>query len=141
MNSMTSTGTNLGSVPRTNVQDRMRGVPVLTSTALPQTQAGFASWSSPALCPTPKRALNPMTPQRFSPIPQFDGGEESAASEAVNHGDHSDAHSRMSEGSRAINRLLLSLWFLLIPMIWPGSDWIGLIILSQAFLVAAKLIQ
>jgi len=82
-----------------------------------------------------------MTPQRFSPIPQFDGDEESAASEAVNHGDHSDAHSRMSEGSRAINRLLLSLWFLLIPMIWPGSDWIGLIILSQAFLVAAKLIQ
>jgi len=47
----------------------------------------------------------------------------------------------MRTGTRAVNRLLMSLWLLLLPMMWPSSDWIGLIILSQAFFVAANLIR
>ena len=47
----------------------------------------------------------------------------------------------MRTGTRAVNRLLMSMWLLLLPMMWPSSDWIGLIILSQAFIVAANLIR
>jgi hypothetical protein len=54
---------------------------------------------------------------------------------------HHAAHSKIGVGARAINRLLWSLWFLLLPFVWPSSDWIGLLILSQAFFVAAKLLQ
>ncbi len=57
------------------------------------------------------------------------------------HNDHQAACTKIGAGARAMNRLLLSLWFLLIPMVWPSSDWIGLIILSQAFFVAANLVR
>jgi hypothetical protein len=52
-----------------------------------------------------------------------------------------EVHKRISTGARAVNRLFLSVWFLLLPLIWPSSDWIGLVILSQAFLVAVNLIR
>jgi hypothetical protein len=59
--------------------------------------------------------------------------------------DDADAHlaarSKIDTGARAVNRLLWSLGFLLVPLIYPSSDWIGLLILSQAFFVAVKLIQ
>jgi hypothetical protein len=51
------------------------------------------------------------------------------------------ACSKIGTGARAVNRLLWSLGLLLLPLLWPCSDWIGLLILSQAFFVAAKLIQ
>lgn len=51
------------------------------------------------------------------------------------------AGSVIGAGARAIDRLLWSLWLSLLLVIWPSSDWIGLLILSQAFFVAAKLLQ
>jgi hypothetical protein len=56
--------------------------------------------------------------------------------------EHLAAHPRIGAGARAVNRLLWSFWLLLLlPFLWLGSDWISLLILSQVFLVAAKLIQ
>lgn len=55
--------------------------------------------------------------------------------------DDAMAHSRIGEGARAVNRLLSTFWLLLLPLIWASSDWVGLLILSQAFFIAAKLIQ
>jgi hypothetical protein len=52
-----------------------------------------------------------------------------------------DVQKKISTGARAVNRLFLSVWFLLLPLICPSSDWIGLVILSQAFLVAVNLIR
>jgi hypothetical protein len=51
------------------------------------------------------------------------------------------ACSEIREGARAVNRLLWSLGLLLLPLVLPSSDWVGLMILSQAFFVAAKLIK
>ena len=50
-------------------------------------------------------------------------------------------HKQIGAGARAVNRLLWSLWLLLIPLAWPSNDWIGLLILSQAFIAATKLIH
>jgi hypothetical protein len=54
---------------------------------------------------------------------------------------HVTAHSTLGIGARAVNRLLWSLWFMLLPLLWLSSDWIGLLIMSQALFVAAKLVQ
>ena len=51
------------------------------------------------------------------------------------------ACSEIRAGARAVNRLLWSLGLLLLPLVLPSSDWVGLMILSQAFFAAAKLIQ
>jgi hypothetical protein len=82
-----------------------------------------------------------MTAHEFHRNFISDDEEESASRHADDSAVHVAARTKIGEGTRAINRLLLSLWLLLIPMIWPSSDWIGLLILSQAFFVAAKLIQ
>ena len=122
------------------MQRRINIVPSHGSTVLPRTQAGYASWGGPALCTIPKGALNRMTPEHSDSQNRF----EQEAVDALKEGETanvSDGHSKITRGARAMNRLLLSLWFLLIPMIWPSSDWIGLIVLSQAFFIAARLIR
>lgn len=40
-----------------------------------------------------------------------------------------------------VSRLLCGLWFSLLLMVWPSSDWIGLLALSQALLAAACLLK
>ena len=137
---MTSTGTNLSSRFRAPFHDRTQVAPVLEPRVLPQTQAGFARWSSPALCPTPLGAWNKLTPERSVQGTAFDN-DAYAVQLRMNDDKHHVARKKIGTGARAINRLLLSLWFLLLPMIWPSSDWIGLVILSQAFFVAANLIR
>lgn len=47
----------------------------------------------------------------------------------------------IASGARAMNRLLVSLWFWVLLVVWPSSDWIGLIVLSQALLAAAHLLK
>jgi len=131
---------NLSSVPRNDFQERMQVGALLHSRVLPQTQAGLALWSEPRLCPLSTGARNQMRPDHF------DQNAESAVGleHVEEHGDaagHSAARSKIGEGARAVSRLWWSLWLLLVPLIWPTSDWVGLIILSQAFFVAAKLIQ
>jgi hypothetical protein len=131
---------NLSNVPRSDFQERMQVGVLLHSRALPQTQAGITPCSETRLCPIPTGALKQMNPDHFDR-----NVEMTVAFEDVNgHEDkaeHSGACSPISEGARAVNRLVWSLWLLLLPLFWPSSDWVGLIILSQAFFVAAKLIQ
>jgi hypothetical protein len=140
MTLMKSKTTNMSSVSRIDFQERMQVGVLLHSTVLPQTQAGLARWSESRLCPIPSGASNQMNPD------QFDRNVESAfALEDANGREDADAtsvaRSKIGEGARAVNRLVWSLWVLLLPLFWPSSDWVGLIILSQAFFVAAKLIQ
>ena len=47
----------------------------------------------------------------------------------------------LNVGTRAVNRLLLSLWFALLWALWPSNDWICLVVLSQAFFASARLLQ
>lgn len=140
MTLMKSTSLNLSSVLRDGFQERMQVGALLQSKVLPQTQAGHARWSVPRLCPIPTGAWNQMNTDHIGrnseavdELEHADGHEDAAA--------HSVARSKIGEGARAVNRLVWSLWLLLLPLLWSSSDWIGLIILSQAFLVAAKLIQ
>ena len=130
----------LASVPRNSFQERMQVGAMPQSTVLPQTQAGPALWSGIRLCPIPTGAWNQMTPDHFSGISEATV-EQKEVDARDGAGAHVAAHSKIAEGARAVNRLWWSLWLLLLPLIWPSSDWIGLIILSQAFFVAAKLIQ
>jgi hypothetical protein len=131
---------NLSSVPRNGFQEGMQVNALLNSTVLPQTQAGLNRWGEPCLCPLPTGAWNQMTPDHVGQNPEVaDELEHSDVRE--NASAHSGARSKIGEGARAVNRLWWSLWFLLLPLIWPSSDWIGLIILSQAFFIAAKLVQ
>jgi hypothetical protein len=44
-------------------------------------------------------------------------------------------------GTRIMNRLFLGIWISLLVAIWPSSDWIGLLVLSQALLAAARLLR
>lgn len=127
----------LSSIPRSDSRERIQVGALLHARVLPQTQAGLARWSEPRLCPIPTGAWNQMNPdhlERNSETAEHVDGREAAAA-------HSAACSKIGAGARAVNRLLWSLWFLLLPFIWPSSDWMGLIIMSQAFFVAAKLIQ
>ena len=137
---------NLASVPRNNLQDRMQVGAMPHSTVLPQTQAGPALRSRTRLCPIPMGAWNQMTPDQFNGISEAtverqDVAVRGGANAGEDAGANIVARSKIVEGARAVNRLWWSLWLLLLPLIWPSSDWIGLIILSQAFFVAAKLIQ
>lgn len=135
---------NLASVPRNSFQERTQVGALPHSTVLPQTQAGLALWSVTRLCPIPTGAWNQMTPDHFSEISEAtvekDVDRRNDAATREDAGAHV-AHSKIAEGARAVSRLWWSLWLLLLPLIWPSSDWIGLIIVSQAFFVAAKLIQ
>ncbi len=140
MNSFPSTGTKVSSVPRTPFQERMQVVRVLEQRVLPQTQAGFVPWSGPALCPNTGGSWNPMTAEELASRSEFSDVGACASSSIAGQSDVA-ARNKIGTGARAVNRLLLSLWFLLLPMIWPSSDWIGLIILSQAIAVAANLIK
>ena len=44
-------------------------------------------------------------------------------------------------GTRIMNRLFLGIWISLLVALWPSSDWIGLLVLSQALLAAARLLR
>lgn len=44
-------------------------------------------------------------------------------------------------GTRIINRLFLGFWISLLLGLWHSSDWIGLLVLSQALFAAARLIR
>jgi hypothetical protein len=140
MTLMKSTGVKLSCVSRNNSQEQMLFGAVLHSTVLPQTQAGLAPWSEPRLCLIPTGAWNQMNTDHFDWNSEAADGREHV-DEAEDSALHSAARSKIGAGTRAVNRLWWSLWFLLLPLIWPSSDWVGLIILSQAFFVAAKLIQ
>lgn len=119
----------------------MRIVPVPGTRVLPQTQAGFAPWSSPALCRETKLTWEPRAAKESANSGELSEMGVQVARSSAGEAEHRDARKRISAGARAVNRLLMSLWFLLVPLMWPSSDWIGLIILSQAFLVAANLIR
>jgi hypothetical protein len=81
--------------------------------------------------------MNPDDFDRRSVIADDDEHEQRQEDSAAD----STERSKIGEGPRAVSRLWWSLWFLMLPLLWPSSDWVGLIILSQAFFVAAKLIQ
>jgi|GEM_PF-3430069 hypothetical protein len=131
---------------RGNRRERLWPRPLLQTMVLPQTQAGLAPWSGTRLFPIPKGEWIQMNPDRFDPMhaPNDDAAsfgrmdDEAPNDEAAE--DHA-AHSRIGLGARAMNRLLWSFWFMLLPFLWPSSDWIGLVILSQALLVATKLVR
>ncbi len=116
----------------------MQVVPVLGPRVLPQTQAGFAPWSGSALCRETSQTWESKAAQASGYGAEL--SEVEVPSVACEE-EHLDGHKKIRTGARAVNRLLLSLWFLLLPLMWPSSDRIGLIILSQAFLVAANLIR
>jgi len=82
-----------------------------------------------------------MKPEELNRRDAFFDHSDEGISLIAKHDDHVAARKSIGKGTRAVNRLLLSLWVLLLPLVWPGSDWIGLIILSQALLVAANLIR
>jgi hypothetical protein len=139
---MKCTGTNFGGIAWSQAQEQLQPMPVLPSTVLPRTQAGIALRSVNRLCPIPKEAWNPMSTDELVRGMAFD--EETAIVEpaGVRLDEGLAARSRLSTGTRAIKRLLWSFWLLLLlPFLWMGSDWISLLILSQVFLVVAKLVQ
>jgi hypothetical protein len=130
----------LSSVSRANFESGPQFALAPHSTVLPQTQAGLAPWSGPRLCPIPTGAWTQMNPDdldRRSGIADEDEHEKRKEDSAAD----SMERSKIGAGTRAVSRLWWSLWFLLLPFLWPSSDWVGLIILSQAFFVAAKLIK
>ena len=139
---MKSTGTNAGGIARIQGQKELLASPVFSSTVLPQTQARIALWSEPRLCPIPKGEWNSMSPDEL-----VRGTASAETPDAIERaGDGQDeplaARSRINAGARAVRRLLWSFWLLLLlPFLWTGSDWISLLILSQVFLVVAKLVQ
>ena len=138
---MTSVGTNLSNVSGTPFPEGMPVVPVLERRALPQAQAGFAPWSSPALCTNTGATWNPLPAEELDHRSRMADVAVCELPSAAGRGECISARKEMRTGTRAVNRLLMSLWLLLLPMMWPSSDWIGLFILSQAFLVAANLIR
>ena len=125
---------NFSGIPRSDFRERRQVGALPHARVLPQTQAGFARWSESRLRPIPTGAWNQMNPDHFEP-------NSETADEYAEAAAHSVASSKIGEGARAVNRLWWSLWLLLLPLIWPSSDWVGLIIMSQAYFVAAKLIQ
>jgi hypothetical protein len=48
---------------------------------------------------------------------------------------------RTGTGTRIMNRLFLGIWISLLLALWHSSDWIGLLVLSQALFAAARLIR
>ncbi len=139
---MKSAGTKLGSIAWNQRQERLHLSPVLPSKVLPQTQAGIALWSEPRLCPIPKGAWNAMSPDELDVEMASAGGAEAVGRAGDGQDERQAVHARISAGARAVKRLLWSVWLLLLlPLVWTGSDWMSLLILSQVFLVAAKLVQ
>jgi len=130
----------LSSVSRVDFESRPQFALTPHSTVLPQTQAGLAPWSGPRLCPIPKGAWTQMNPDDFDRRFVI-AGEDEHGQRKEDSATDSMERSKIGAGTRAISRLWWSLWFLLLPLLWPSSDWVGLIILSQALCVAAKLIQ
>ncbi len=139
---MKSTGTNSSGIAWNQRQERLHLSPVFPSTVLPQTQAGFALWSEPRLCPIPKGAWNSMSPDELDVETASAFGTEAAGRADEGQDERLAVHARISAGARAMKRLLWSVWLLLLlPLLWTGNDWMSLLILSQVFLVAAKLVQ
>ncbi len=130
----------LSSVSQVDFESRPQFALAPHSTVLPQTQAGLAPWSGPRLCPIPTGVWTQMNPDDFDRRSVItDEGEHEQRQE--DSAADSMERSKIGAGTRAVSRLWWSLWFLLLPLLWPSSDWVGLIILSQAFFVAAKLIR
>lgn len=138
---MTSVGTNLSKVAGTPFPEGMPVIPVLERRALPQAQAGFAPWGGPALCTNTGATWNPVPAEELDRRSRIGDVAVCALPPAADRGERIFAQKEMRTGTRAVNRLLMSLWLLMLPVMWPSSDWIGLIILSQVFLVAANLIR
>ena len=138
---MASMGTNLSKVSGTPFPEGMPVVPVLERRALPQARAGFAPWRGPALCTNTGAAWNPEPTEELDRRSRLGGSPVCGLPLATDQNMHVQARKEMRTGTRAVNRLLMSVWLLLLPLMWPISDWIGLIILSQAFFVAANLIR
>lgn len=137
MNFTRSIATRRGSVPGNRLRIQARAVPLFPAMPLPHTQAGRCPGNGTRLCPFPKGAWNEMNSNCFNQI--FEHADDD---EIPNYRvDDTTARSRIGAGARAVNRLLWSFLLLLLPLIWNFSDWIGLLILSQAFFIAAKLIQ
>ncbi|HEX4756617.1 MAG TPA: hypothetical protein VH308_01505 [Terracidiphilus sp.] len=44
-------------------------------------------------------------------------------------------------GTRIMNRVFLGIWISLLLALWHSSDWIGLLVLSQALFAAARLLR
>jgi len=131
MHQAKSISTNLNGVSRCHIRKSLRLTLVLK--ALPQKQAGTVPRSRSRLFTFPNGVSNQMDPNHIY--------DERADRRAAYADAHLVARSKIGMGARAVNRLLWSLWLLLLPLIWPSKDWVGLLILSQAFFVAAKLIQ
>jgi len=138
---MTSMGTNLSKVAGTHFPEGMPVAPVLERRALPQAQAGFAPWSGPALCTNTGATWSPVPAEELDRRSRIGDVAVCESTSTADRGECISARKEMRTGTRAVNRLLMSLWLLLLPMMWPSSDWIGLIILSQAFFVASNLIR
>ena len=128
----------LSSVSRVDFESRPQFALAPHSTVLPQTQAGLAPWSGPRLCPIPTGAWTHMNPDDFDRRSVIADEDEQRQEDSASD---STERSKIGAGTRAITRLWWSLWFLVLPLLWPSSDLVGLIILSQALFVAAKLIQ
>lgn len=54
---------------------------------------------------------------------------------------HLNAGSSGGKFFRVLQRLFCGLWISLFLVLWPSSDWIGLLVLSQALLAAAYLLK
>jgi hypothetical protein len=54
---------------------------------------------------------------------------------------HANARGRGWIFFRAVSSLFCGVWFALLLLVWPSSDWIGLLVLSQALLAAAYLLK
>jgi hypothetical protein len=141
MDSKKSMGMNVSGTTGSRLQQSLRIGPALESLFLPQAQAGLAPWSRPRLTVFSNGVSKRMEPEHIDRDISFVSGDERLDRLVDNAAEHLAARSKIDMGARAVNRLLWSIWFMLLPLIWPSSDWIGLVILSQAFFVAAKLIQ
>lgn len=126
-----------GSAVGNRLRVQAHAVPLFPQSSSPKHRRESALGTEPACALSPKGAWNQMNSNRFN------RSFEPADDDEIPNGrvDDAMAHSKISEGARAVNRLLWSFLLLLLPLIWNCSDWIGLLILSQALFVAAKLIQ
>ena len=132
---------NLSGISSSHSHESLRLTQAFESLVLPQTQAGLVANGSSRLSASPNGVSNQMEPMHIDRSLSPEGSEQQADRLFGDVHAHFAAHSKIGLGVRAVNRLLWSLWLLLLPLIWPSTDWIGLLILAQASFVAAKLIQ
>lgn len=67
--------------------------------------------------------------------------DEGSPSAATFGGDGRDDRRSAGTFLCLVRRLLCGLWISLLLVLWPSSDWIGLLVLSQALLAAAYLLK